>query len=132
MSAHSGQLQWLILKKRSAFNLKGRTRVGKTFSTETGNVRNVMSARSAPSGTFVSVHVTKSGAAEVLSRSEPIQRKGPFMTRTLVKGGRSKVAAAVEKACEDSNRRNSKRISMTRYRQFHRAQARGTSKKSKK
>ena len=131
MSQHSDQLQWSILKKHSAFNLKGRTRVGASFSRTPGTLQNTLTASSAPIGNFVSVHITKTGAAEVLSRKEHVQRKGPFMTRTLVKGGRPKVAAEVEKACVEANRMYAGKFVMRRYRAFHRAHARGT-KKSKK
>merc|ERR1711974_12239 len=129
MSAHSAELQFRIVRKHNRFLYKGRTQDGRQFSREAGNVYNRNTFRASALGDAVlSVEVTKTGAAEVVSRAEPLGRKGPYLKRTLVKGGRSKVKAALEAGGKETGRTDLQRIALARYRRIHAAQQRSYKK----
>lgn len=132
MSNASAELQWLTLRKSNRYTLRNRTSDRRQFSREPGNVLNKNSfSSSGLAGRVVSVGFSDKGAAAVVSRVGFAERKGPFLTRTPVKGGRKKVVAAVDAAMAAVGRSDLRRPVLARYARAHRSNQRAAVPKKK-
>jgi hypothetical protein len=130
MANVSAELQWLAVRKSNRFVIRNRTSDGRQFSREWGNASNRNAFKtSGLAGRVVSVDVTAKGQAVVVSRAAFGERKGPFLHRAPVKGGRKKVVAAVDAAVASAGRTDLRRPVLARYARIHRSHQRGAQKK---
>ncbi len=130
MANVSAELQWLAVRKSNRFVLRGRTSDRRQFSRDAANASNRNSYKTTGlAGRVVSVDLTPKGQAVVVSRAAFGERKGPFLQRTPVKGGRKKVVAAVDAAVASAGRPDLRRPVLARYARIHRSHQRGAQKK---